>query len=218
INTTGRALTGSDPDSITTISATSDDVTGSTTLTVSNSPISIAVTPPPGGVIPPVPPGGKIAVGIVLTATPGFSGNVSFGCSVTGADGQPAPSITCLPDPNEVTLVPGGPTQVAIVVNTYCTADVTPLGTAPNPGGFGGALGLLLVAMILVGASWTYKRNPRWALSFAVLALIAIGGSACSGPPKGPNGATPPGNYTLTISATVNGTTVVAPPINFTVQ
>jgi hypothetical protein len=214
----GLATTGGNADLSTTISATLNEVTGSTLLTLTNSPITISVTPPPGGTIPPVPPGGKLAVGIVLTATPGFSGTVTFGCTVTGADGQPAPSITCIPDPPNVTLTPGGPSQVAIVVNTFCTGNVAPLG-APNPGGFGGGLGVLLLGLTLGGVALTFKRrSPQWALSFAVLTLIAIGASACSSLPKGPNGATPPGNYTLTISATVNGTTSTAPPINFTVQ
>jgi hypothetical protein len=209
-------MTGSTPGLMTTISASLNQTAGSTTLTVSSSPISISVTPPPGGVIPPVPPGGKLAVGIVLTSTPGFSGTVTLGCTVTGADGQPAPSITCIPDPNTVTLSPGGPTQEAIVVNTFCTADTVPLG--PNSGGLGGGLRLLLLSLTLGGLVWTYRRGPRLTLSFAVLMLIALGGSSCAQLPKGPNGATPPGNYILTIRATVNGVTTSTPPIPFTVE
>ena len=216
INAAGLASTGPTADLSSTISATLNDVTGSTTLTTTNSPIKISVTPPPGGVIPPVPPGGKLAVGIVLTATPGFSGTVTFGCTVTGADGQPAPSITCVPNPSSVTLSPGGPTQEAIVINTFCTAATVPLGQ--NPGGFPGGMGLLLLSLALGGVVWMYRRSPRMAVSFAVLVLFALGGAACSSLPKGPSGATPPGNYVLTITATVNGTTVVAPPVDFTVQ
>jgi len=52
---------------------------------------------------------------------------------------------------------------------------------------------------------WAYRHRSRWALSFAVLMLVALGSAACNSLPKGPNGATPPGNYTLFITATANG-------------
>ena len=68
---------------------------------------------------------------------------------------------------------------------------LAPSGRGPGEGL--GALGLLLLGMAMGSAVWMYKRNPRWALSFAVLMLIALGGAACSSLPKGPNGATPPG-------------------------
>ncbi len=220
INAAGLASTGSDSELSTTISATMNDVTGSTLLTLTNSPITIGVTPPVGGSFPPVPPGGKLAVGIVLTATPGFSGTVTFGCSVTGADGQPAPSITCVPDPASVNFTSSGPTQVAFVVNTFCTgASSASLPIPwPTPGGFGGGVELLLLGLVMASAVGMRKRSPRWAVSFALLVLIGMGGAACSSLPKGPNGATPPGNYVLTVTATTNGTTSTTAPIPFTVE
>jgi hypothetical protein len=218
INAAGLASTGATAGLNTTISATLNETTGSTTLTVSNSPISIVVTPPAGGTFPPVPPGGKLAVGIVLSTTEGFSGTVTFGCSVTTASGAPAPSINCVPDPSSVNVTPNGPTQVAFVVNTYCTGTAAAATSVPMPGGSGGGSGILLLGLALGGGLLMYRRNPRWALSFAVLALFALGGVACSSLPKGPNGATPPGNYLLKVTATTNGTTSSTPPIPFTVE
>ena len=93
INTAGLATVGGTAGLTTTISAALNEVTGSTLLTVSSSPISISVTPPAGGSFPPVPPGGLLAIGIVLTSTPGFSGTVTFGCTTS------SPTITCAPDP-----------------------------------------------------------------------------------------------------------------------
>ncbi|MGB8521738.1 MAG: hypothetical protein WCD43_02125, partial [Candidatus Acidiferrales bacterium] len=63
------------------------------------------------------------------------------------------------------------------------------------------------------GAMWTFKRRPRWALSFGVLVLIAVGMSACSSLPKSPGGqATPPGPYNLVVTATApNGATSSVP-------
>ena len=119
INEMGLATTGSAADETTTISASQSDVTGSTLLTVSNSPITISVTPPPGGSYPPVPPGGQLAIGIVLTSASGFTGTVTFGCTTD------SPTITCQPNPASVAISPGGPTQVAIVLNTFCTGNTS---------------------------------------------------------------------------------------------
>jgi hypothetical protein len=211
INTAGLVTVGGTAGLTTTISATLNEVTGSTLLTVSSSPISISVTPPAGGTFPPVPPGGALAIGIVLTSTPGFSGTVTFGCTTS------SPTITCAPDPATVTLTPSGPTDVAIVLNTFCKGTTT-TGSVPMPGGFGGGFTLLLLSLTLGGVLWTWRRSPRWAVSFAILALMAIGGASCASPPKGPNGATQPGNYTVTFTATVNGVTTSTAPIPFTVE
>jgi hypothetical protein len=210
INAAGLVTVGATAGLTTTISATLDEVTGSTLLTVSSSPSSITVTPPAGGAFPPVPPGGTLAIGIVLTSTPGFSGTVTFGCTTS------SPTITCAPDPATVTLTPTGPTDVAIVLNTFCKGVTT--GSAPVPSGFGGGITLLLLSLTLGGVVWMWKRSRRWAVSFAVLVLMAIGGASCASPPKGPNGATQPGNYTVTFSATVNGVTTSTAPIPFTVE
>ena len=110
------------------------------------------------------------------------------------------------------------PDQVAFVVNTFCTGPTSTFVPGSGGSGFGGGFGLLILSLTLAGLAWTYRKSRRWALSFAVLMLFAIGGAACSSLPKGPNGATPPGDYTVTITATVNGTTVSTPPVPFVVE
>ena len=168
---TGVAVGG--PVTITAV-AIGTEVSGTAQLTVSNVPIHITVTPPATGGFGPVSPGGNLPVGIVLIADPGFSGTVTFGCSVTTAEGAPAPSITCVPNPASVNITPGGPLQVAIVITTFCKGLVAPLGG--TPGGLGGGLALLLLSTMFAGTVWMYRRNPRWALSFALFVLIALGG------------------------------------------
>ena len=74
-----------------------------------------------------------------------------------------------------------------------------------GPGAIVGALEVLLAALSLASVAWAYRRRSRWALSFAALMLIAMGSAACNSLPKGPNGRTPPGNYTLFIKAVANG-------------
>jgi len=104
------------------------------------------------------------------------------------------------------------------VVDTFCKGPTTTSVPGPSGFGLGGGLGLALLAFALGGLAWIYKKSPRWALSFAVLLLFALGGMSCSSPPAGPNGVTPAGNYTVTITATVNGTTTSTPPVPFTVD
>jgi nidogen-like/uncharacterized protein DUF11/Big-like domain-containing protein/List-Bact-rpt repeat protein len=203
--TAGGLATGVIGGTNTTISATkaqgNTNIVGSTTLTVTTVPFVLTITPPPGGTQGTpftVTPGGTLAVGLVLSATPGFSGTVTFSC----VSDKPQ-FLTCAPAPNSVTLSGNTPKQVAIVMNTFCKGETPMYG--PGPGGFGGGLALLLAAAMLGSIAWAYRTRPQWALSFAMLMLIALGGVACSGPASGPAGRTPAGNYTLNITATTAG-------------
>src|SRR5262249_1532164 len=118
--------------------------------------------------------------------------------------------------PSSVNLTPGGPTQVAIVVNTFCKGTTTT--TNAIPGGFGGGLSLLMFSALVGGIAGTRRRNPRWALSFAAFVLVAIGVGGCNSLPRGPNGSTIEGDYSVTISATINGQTVTSAPVTFHVN
>jgi hypothetical protein len=69
----------------------------------------------------------------------------------------------------------------------------------------GGVVGVMLLGLALCGGAWSYRGRRRVALSFAILLFAVVGGSSCGNLPKGTAGATPPGIYTLTISATVAG-------------
>jgi sugar lactone lactonase YvrE len=140
-------------------------------------------------------PGGNATFGLVLTGASGFTGTVQLTCTSS------SPSITCNIVPSSVTLN-GKTTEVAIVVQTYCQGLVPNFG--PMPSEFGTGLGLMLATLSLCGAAWTFKKEPRWAFSFAALIILAVGMSACGSLPKSPSGsATPAGSYPLTVTATV---------------
>jgi hypothetical protein len=193
-------LTGGETSTITaTMAQGGTNIVGSTLLTVTTVPFVLAVTPPAGGSGSPatVTPGGSVAIGLTLTATPGFTGTVTFSC----VSNQPQ-FLTCTPAPGSVTLSGNKAKNVAIVLNTFCSGIPT---YGPGPGGFGGGLALLLATAMLGSVTWAYRRRSRWALSFAVLMLMALGSSACNSLPKGTAGATPPGNYILNITATAGG-------------
>jgi hypothetical protein len=177
------------------------NIVGSTTLTVTTVPFVLTITPPPGGnqgTPFTVSPGGTVAIGLVLTATPGFSGTITFSC----VSDKPQ-FLTCAPAPNSVTLSGNTPKQVAIVMNTFCKGETPMYG--PGPGGFGGGLAMLLAAVMLGSIAWAHRTRPQWALSFALLMLLALGGAACTGPASGPSGRTPAGPYVLNITATTAG-------------
>ena len=168
------------------------------------------VTIAPGTTTPNVPPGGSLAVGLILTGGPTFSGTVTLTC--TSAD----TSITCTIQPGSITLTGNGTTQVAIVVNTYCTANVPALG--PSPGGMEGPFGLILLALMLGGGVWMNRRRPRWAMSFAMLMLVVFAGAACNSLPKSPSGAaTQPGLKNIVVHAQAGGN-VQNIPIQFNVE
>ena len=196
----------------TTISATLGEISGNTLLTVTIAPFTLTVSPPPPGqpAVPVVAPGGTVAFGLVLTPVPGFNGTVQFACTTTN------PTITCAPDPSSVTLTPSSPSNVAIVLNTFCKGTTTT--AQQSPSGFGGGLMLLILTLTCGGAAFFYRRRQAWALSFAVLVLIALGSTSCGGIPKGPNGPTQPGEVTVTVTASADGATVTAPPLQLIVE
>ena len=145
--------------------------------------------------------GGTAFYGLTITGAPGVTGTVQLGCVPSSV------LITCNVIPASVTLN-GGSTEVAFAIQTFCQGTTTATGfVVPGVGGIGGGIGLLLVTMVFGGAVWTFRRNRRVALTFATLLLVALGSAACNSLPKGPNGATPAGTYSLSLTTTLNGQT-----------
>jgi sugar lactone lactonase YvrE len=176
-------------------------VTAATAVTAtfnSASPVTIGIGQ--GSSTVTTTPGSSAVFGLVLTALPGTTGTVQLTCA------SPVLSITCSIVPSSITLT-GKAINVAIVVETFCKGSLPNF--VPMPQAFGTGLGLLLATLCLCGSVWTYKKQPRWAVSFGMLIIFAVGMSACSNVAKSPSGsATPPGNYPLVVTATApNGGT-----------
>jgi hypothetical protein len=177
------------------------------TGTGTNSPVTIGLAPGSPSTVS-TTPGSSAVFGLTLTSLPGVTGKVQLGCTVNSPN---AADITCDLVPSSIVLT-GKPINVAIVVETFCKGAVPGFGPS-LPGGLVAGLAMLLASMSLCGAMWTFKRRPRWALSFGVLILIAVGMSACSSLATSPGGkATPVGPYPLIVTATApNGATSSVP-------
>ena len=184
------------------IGACAVTVTAATAVTAtfnSSSPVTIGIGQGSSSTVT-TTPGSSAVFGLVLTALPGTTGTVQLTCT------SPVKSITCNIVPSSITLT-GKAINVAIVVETFCKGSLPNF--VPMPGAFGTGLGLLLATLCLCGAVWTYKKQPRWAISFGLLIIFAVGMTACSNVAKSPSGsATPPGSYPLVVTATApNGGT-----------
>ncbi len=156
-------------------------------------------------------PGGNIVVGFTLSSTTPTT--VDLGCTSS------APQfLSCLITPAEVSLTGNGPSQVAIVLTSYCQGSTPGMPDGPTPGLPGGIVGVTLLGLALCITAWSYRGRRRLGLSFALLLFAAVGGAACGNLPKGTAGATPPGNYTLTVTATVAGQAPQAVQLTVVVQ
>jgi trimeric autotransporter adhesin len=162
---------------------------------------SVIITVAPGGsTTATTVSGGTAYYGLMITGAPGVTGTVQLGCVPNSV------LITCKVIPGSVTLN-GSAVEVAFAIQTFCQGATTSTGFAPPGGGIGGVgggIGLVLVSMMLGGAVWTCRRNQRVALTFATLLLAALGSAACNSLPQGPNGATPAGTYSLSLTTTLN--------------
>ncbi len=164
----------------------------------------VVITVPPGGsTTATTVPGGTAYFGLMISGAPGVKGTVQLGCVPSSV------VITCNVIPATVTLN-GGTTEIAFGIQSFCQGTTPATGMAV-PGGMGGGLGMLLVTMMLGGAVWTFRRKQRVALTFATLLMVALGSAACNSLPQGPNGATPPGTYNLSLTTTFNGQTQTLP-------
>jgi hypothetical protein len=167
---------------------------------------SVIITVAPGGSnTATTVSGGTAYYGLLITGAPGVTGTVQLGCVPSSV------LITCKVIPGSVTLN-GSSVEVAFAIQTFCQGATTGTGFAPPAGGLSGGLGMmLLVSLGLGGAVWAFRGNRRVALTFATLLLVALGSAACNSLPSGPNGATPAGTYSLSLTTTLNGQTQTLP-------
>jgi FG-GAP-like repeat len=165
-----------------------------------------------------VPAGGTATYNFQLSALNGFLGDMSLGCA--GAPSKAACSVTWLNGSITVPSLTLFPTATAfLTLNVTTTAPTAksasplqqpraPLSPARRMLFWMPVLGL--IPFVVVRASRKSARARYWGL-LAILLCIAFcagcgGGTAQPIPPPPPTG-TPPGNYTLTVTANSGGLT-----------
>jgi hypothetical protein len=178
----------------------------SVTATFNNSSGGVTITVPSGGsTTATTTPGGTSYYGLIITCAPGQTGTVTL----TATSSSPLISVNFIPN---TVVCPGGAEQ-AVQLQTFCQGTtVTQTGFQPGGLGFGGGIGVLLVSLMMGGVAFMFRRSRRFALTFALLAVVALGAGSCASLPKSPTGqATPPGTYFISLTATLNGQTTTQP-------
>jgi hypothetical protein len=184
------------------VSITSNASNGTQTVTLTGSGAVVSLTPAPGTTTTATVQPGDTAVFPLILSSNGFTGTVTLGCT------SQQPTITCSVQPSSVQVNGNQPVQTAIAVQTFC-AWMAPPGTLPS-GPYGrpawpASLALLGIASLVF--TMAAKRERRLGFALAMVAMVALLGAGCASLPKGPAGRTPPGTYTLTITATAQGVT-----------
>lgn len=186
--------------------AIADNATGSpqmVTLTGTGGGGTVVISVPTGGTTTgTTTPGGTTYFGIIITCAPGQTGTVTL----TATSSSPLISVNLIPN---TVVCPGG-AQQAIQLQTFCQGTTVTTGSLPGSIGFGG--GMLLFGSLLGGMAFMFRRTRRLGLTFALLAVAAVGAGSCGSLPKSPTGqATPPGTYFISLTATLNGQTTTSP-------
>jgi hypothetical protein len=169
----------------------------------------------------PIQRGQSATYSLEIDSSAGFTGSVSLACTSAPPAGACAITTTPPSTPPSVQVSPGAPGQFQVVVSTR--AGLPPAGEPalrrllPWPASRPSAwLVTLLAAILALWAIWTFQRGVRSPLDRrpefaqavqvgALLLALAFGLAACGGgdgasdpPPAG----TPPGTYTVTLTAT----------------
>jgi subtilase family serine protease len=168
---------------------------------LSSNPTSIAITNP----------GGNGSSTITVTPLNGFTGSVALSCALVPASSTAKISCTI---PSPVTVSGNTPTALLTVLTTGSTASLR-LGHGI---GWWAVSGGLFACIFIAGFSSRRRRSMLISglLLMASLALAAGCGGGSSTPVAKANG-TPPGNYTITITAT-SGSSTTTKNVPVTVQ
>jgi len=160
---------------------------------------------------------------ITLTPSTGYNGTVTFSCGTlptktTCGFSNPGPTLT--PTGNNAALT----TTLTLTTTGSSRAALTaPAGGNPQRGGtnlLASLSGVALFGLVLAG-SWK-KKHMGIMLGVVVLGMMIMmpgcGGGSSTTPP--PNTGTPPGTYTVTVTASgtagTNGGNTAAHPLNVT--
>jgi hypothetical protein len=125
-------------------------------------------------------------------------------------------SSNCSISPSSAALTAGGQTNVTVSVATGVSASSQLASTSIVLSGLG--VGAIVPTMILVFRRRRFSHRLGMLSLFGILAIAASGIASCGGSSSGGNSnATPPGTYTIVLTAT-SGSQTVQQSLALTVQ
>ncbi|PYP86487.1 MAG: hypothetical protein DMG65_18755, partial [Candidatus Angelobacter sp. Gp1-AA117] len=198
------------PITVTTLDGTA---TSAANFTVSSTPFSLGATPSSQT----VSAGATTSYTVTISRTAGFGDNLTF--SVAGLPGATTASFS----PN-----PTSGNSSTLTVTTTARAQLAPGPTLGPPSANFSVRTLtlwaicLLVMVLLAHRQRARRYIPRWVFATGALAvLLCIGcGGGSSPPPPPPPPGTPPGTFTMTVTATSSNSSVqpVSMPVTLIVK
>ena len=201
--------------SVTFTPSTTESRTGTLTITdnAANSPQTVSlsgtgvaamtINPSQGGSTSATVSSGTTATyNLSIAAATGVSGSVNLSCS-----GAPQ-YATCSASPTSLNLTSGGTGAFIVTVSTTTTQSASAKGSSTIVLAGMGLLALLTMPLI---ARIRWRPTIMMAVICSTVSLIAFGATGCGGGGGGGGGSksviytTPPGTYTLTLTASVSG-------------
>jgi trimeric autotransporter adhesin len=228
VNTTSTTTTGTYSVLVTGVSGSATSTT-SVSVTVNSAAVagftlSAAAASPAS-----IAPGASTSSVVTAAPTNGYTGSVSFVCSLTSSPAGAVDVPSCTPPGSPITL-PGTTTATISITTTAETSDLSVPKIHDGKGWLGAGSGALLAVLVFFGIP---ARRRSWRSMLGVLiALVALGAMAsCGGVGGGGSGSggggsgggnpgTTAGSYTFTVTG--SGTPAVTPAptatITFTVN
>jgi hypothetical protein len=165
-------------------------------------PPSIGLGVPSGGSNSATVTAGQTATYTLSIGGAGMSRSATLTCT-----GAPQGAKCSVPATVTVSGTAASNLQISVTTTSRTTASLNSRGMTR----FGGVWAAILIGIVLVPTSWKKRDSKKRYLGALVVSLVLIcscGGNS-SGPKNNSNG-TPPGNYSLTVTATMNSATETA--------
>jgi len=175
---------------------------------------TLAITPASGGATTATVTAGQTATySLSITATPGAAGTATLSCS-----GVPL-NATCSVSPSSLNLSSGANATFTVTVNTQVvrTASLTFEGMKLASIGLAFLAPVALVLTTRRRGSYRVRACVVLLACMPLIALTGCGGGGGNPPPVQQTFTTPPGTYTLIVSATT-GKATVSQPLTLTVH
>lgn len=197
---------------------TMTDTAGTQTVDLSGAGIDFSVAAASGGSLSVTVAQGQTATySLQVTAIGGVSSSDQVSVTIACAGVPPEAICSSSPQPVVATVSTSG----ALTVSVSTTSPTGAMASPVNGRKTCVLAGLLPVGVVPLLAFWLFadmrssaargrRRLPRLALMASIVLATVLGigcggGSSSSQPPPPPSGGTPPGTYTLTLTATSGG-------------